>query len=158
MKACSKKYGILKTNIYRWWKYYEAWGEIKPVLDEKMKKLKMKYKWTRGLNESHIAEIKRIVDEHPEFYLDEIAYEFCSATHIYFSISKISRILKNNLNYTLQVCYDVARQRDEEQRTVYKMALADLMNLHRDPKMLIYIDETHKDKNSSQRRRAWGKR
>ena len=57
---------------------------------------------------------------------------------------------------SLQVCYEVARQRNHHERMLYQQALETLLSAFEDPSMLVYVDETHKDRNASRRRRAWG--
>ena len=32
VKECSRKYGVHQSNVYRWWRFYSEWGEIKPVI------------------------------------------------------------------------------------------------------------------------------
>ena len=55
----------------------------------------------------------------------------------------------------LQVCYEIAMQRDEIERARYKAALSALVQ---NVDQLVFVDETHKDRNSAQRRRGWGRR
>jgi len=57
--------------------------------------------------------IKRIVDEHPEFYLDEIQMSLCIRLKVFVSQSTIWRVLTEKLEYSLQVCYESARQQSE---------------------------------------------
>jgi len=47
--------------------------------------------------------IKRIVDEHPEFYLDEIQMSLCIRLKVFVSQSTIWRVLTEKLEYSLQV-------------------------------------------------------
>ena len=68
--------GMKKINIFRWWKYYREHYEIKVVINEKMRRLRKKYKWCRCISPFHLMELKHIIDEHPEYFLDEIAEEF----------------------------------------------------------------------------------
>jgi len=80
------------------------------------------------------------VDEHPEYYLDEIAEELLIRTQIHLPICTIYKTLTEK-----------ALQRNESHRRLYKKALKCLV---KDPRQLVFIDETHKDKNASRRRRA----
>ena len=52
----------------------------------------------------------------------------------------------------------MARQQNEHERALYQHALETILSIFEDAGMLIYIDETHKDRNASRRRRAWGKK
>ena len=154
---CAKKYAVHRANIYRWWAFYVNWGEIHIVIKERMKFVRKKYKLgSSRMNPTHLEELKRILDVHPEFYLDEFMEELASRTGVYYSISTISRTLRQKLNYSLKVCYERATQQCEALRGCYRSAVHGYLDNHKDPPMLIFIDETHKDKNASRRRRAWG--
>ena len=52
---------------------------------------------------------------------------------------------------------DAALQRNEKLLDEYRRALHSILK-DKDPNVLIYVDETHKDRNASRRRRAWGYR
>ena len=99
--------------------------------------------------------MKSIVDENPELYLDEVAVELVERKDCHLSITTISRTLKDKVGYSLQVCYDSALQRNEAERYQYKYALSALVS---DAAQCIFIDETHKDRNASRRRKAWGQK
>ena len=51
------------------------------------------------------------------------------------------------------MCYESAIQRNELEITRHKEALRLLVNYVAE---LVFADETHKDRNSARRRRAWG--
>ena len=111
VEMCSRQFRVSRTNVFRWWGYYQEHFETKAVVREKMISLKRRYKWSsRSVNPKYILEVKRVIEEHPEFFLDEIAKEVSLATGAYFSLSKISRIICINLSSSLQVCYHRARQ------------------------------------------------
>ena len=86
---------------------------------------------------------------------DEIAEELGKELEIFLPLSTIYRTLTDKCNYSLQVCYESAKQRDEIERQRYKLALKYLVE---DASQVLVIDETHKDKRESRRRRAWGRR
>ena len=127
VRKCSHQFNVPKTNIYRWWSYYIKWGEIELVIKEKLSKMKKKYRWHGQLDEVAVEEIRKIIEENPEYYSDEMAQEFARITGRFLSISTISHILKFHLGCSLQVCYDKAMQRDELERSIYQETLADLM-------------------------------
>ena len=158
VKVCSQEKSIPETNIFRWWKYYRENHEIHPIVNERMRNLGRRYKYCNSTNPAHIVEIKRIIERHPEYYLDEIAKEFAIVIGVMFSIAKISRLLRRHMGYSLQVCYHRTRQRNVDDRLLFQVALYLLLKVHMDPRMLIYVDETHKDRNTSRRKRAWGRR
>ena len=152
-KRCAKKFSNNRYNIRRWYRFYVEWGELKIDLNKKLRK----YRVLAIVKDGHVNDLKRILEEHPEYYLDEFAAELASVTGMFYSISTISRVLRNELHYSLQVCYHKAIQQDAVRRDAYKIALAELMYA-KDARMVIFIDETHKDKSASRRRRAWGRR
>ena len=159
IQSCVDKFNIAKTNIWRWWKVYFNYGEIHIVLNIRMKMLRKKYGVARRtLSENHLYELKRIVIEHPEFYLDEFVAELARITGVYYHPSTISRLIRRRLGYTLQVLQEIAIQRDEILRKAYNDALHQLLSVKSDPRVVVFIDETHKDRNSSRRRRGWGPR
>jgi len=59
-----------------------------------------------------VATLREIVDEHPEYYLDEIAEDLLIRTRIHLCIATIHRTLIEKIGYSLRVCYDSALQRD----------------------------------------------
>ena len=158
IQNCAKKFSTPRANIYRWWNFYKDWGEIGIVIRKRMTQLRKKCKLRRTVTQLHIQALRRIVDNHPEYYLDEFAEELAYRTNSTFALSTISRVIKEEFNLSLQVCHEVARQRNENERKLYKHALCTLLSVFEDLGMLVYIDETHKDRNASRRRRAWGKK
>ena len=74
------------------------------------------------------------------------------ATSSFHSLQSIA-FLKEKLGYSLQVCHEAARQRNEFERQQYKTALECLVS---HPNQLVFVDETHKDQQASRRRKAWG--
>ena len=83
------------------------------------KEKRKSYKQTVLITDEVVEELKKIVQEHPEYYLDEIADELLNATGKYISIPTIYQTLINKLEYSLRVCYESALQRDEEHRRIY---------------------------------------
>ena len=125
--------------------------EVPLFLRRKYKSLKV----TKIVTSNIISSVKQIVDEHPEFYLDEIQQSLFINSNVYLSISTIYRILKDKLNYSLQVCHEAAAQRNKLEREQYRTALECLVS---HPNQLVFVDETHKDRQASRRRKAWGPR
>ena len=62
-------------TLRRWWKQHEIAGlypyELKQM-NKKIKKIGKKYKKTSIITNDIVQCLKAIVDEHPEYYLDEI--------------------------------------------------------------------------------------
>jgi transposase len=100
--------------------------------------------------------LQSIVDNNPQFYLDEIQDEFLLRTGEVWSTSMLYRRLRSpEIDYSLQVATDRASQQEQQQIDDY---FADLSALVAKPDMLIFIDESAKDRNSSRRRRSWSRR
>ena len=72
---------------------------------------------------------------------------------IFVPISTLWRFLTEKHKYSMQVCYEAAKQRDENERNLYKNSLESLVT---SVDQVVFIDETHKDRNSSRKRKAWG--
>jgi hypothetical protein len=97
------------------------------------------------------------LDENPEFYLDEIVDAYFKQTKILLHPSTIWRTLLHKLvkqGYCLKIYSERAKQQNEADRAAYMKALHLLVRNHN---QVLLIDETHKDKISSRRSRAWGK-
>ena len=119
-----------------------------------MKRFNRKFKMftrTTIITDDVVNVLKTILEKNPEYYLDEIAEELVKETGIYLPFSTIYKTIKDKLNYSLQVCYKSAKQRDELERRRYKAVLKSLVKT---AKQVLVIDEAHKDKRASRRRRA----
>ena len=118
-KECSEYHHVHERTICRWWNCYMDWGlppfEVKEVL-KRYKRKKRMYKRTTIVTDDIVESLRDIVDSNPEYYLDEIAEELLSRTGKYLSVPTIYRTLTHKLQYSLQVCYESALQRDEAHR------------------------------------------
>jgi hypothetical protein len=94
-----------------------------------------------------------ILNENPEFYLDEIVDAYFKKTKILLHPSTIWRKLMKQ-GYRLKIYSERAKQQNEADRAAYMKSLHLLV---RNPNQVLLIDETHKDKISSRRSRAWGR-
>ena len=159
IRLCSLTYKIPKSNLYRWWKIYDTYGENHIVINEQMRKLKRLYgRASTSVSEVHVEELKQLVDNHPEYYLDEYVTALAQICGVFYHPSTISKLLRNRLGYSLQVLQEIASQRNENLRLAYINSLKHLLRESNDVSCLIFIDETHKDRSSSRRRKGWGKR
>ena len=144
------------NTLRRWWLHFEEYGEY-PFETKKtlkfLRKLGKRFKRTKVVTDDIVQCLKLITEEHPEYYMDKIQMAVCVQKKVFLSTATLMRALKDKLGYSLQVCYDSALQRSQSQRALYK---ASLKGLVRDPNQLIFVDETHKDKAASRRRKAWG--
>ena len=154
----SSKYRVSLTTIWRWYSHYLIWGEYKHLTTEKVKRFNKKFKMfccTNIITDEIVSTLQTIVDTNPEYYIDEIAEELVKHTGVYLPFTIIYTTLKEKLNYLLQVCYESAKQRNELERKRYKAALKSIV---KNAGQVLVIDEAHKDKRASRRRRAWGRR
>jgi uncharacterized protein YqjF (DUF2071 family) len=94
-----------------------------------------------------------ILNEHPEFYLDEIVDAYFKQTKILLHPSTIWRKMMKQ-GYHLKIYSERAKEQNEADRAAYMKALHLLVI---NPNQVLLIDETHKDKLSSRRSRAWGR-
>ena len=108
-------------------------------------KLMRKFGRTRTVTNELLSTLKAIIEEDPELYLDEIATELARRTKVFVPISTLHRILRIKLGLSLQVCYESALQRSEIERTRYQNALNAIVS---DTRQVVFIDETHKDRNA----------
>ena len=106
------------------------------------------------LNDNNVLALKHIVDENPNLYLDQLAFQFGMVTGVFVHYSTIRRCLVEKLGYMMKVLLTVAKQQCEQDEIWFLQAIA--MYLQEDSQRLITIDETHKDRNAARRRRGWG--
>ena len=99
--------------------------------------------------------LKSIIDDYPDYFLDEIQAQMYESGGGWWSPTTIWRKLRNKLGYSLQVATDKSFVANEEDQRQYQQALEDhVINVNQ----LIYIDESEKDRNSSRRRLLWSKK
>ena len=145
LRLVSKRYRVHTRTLRRWFNHYLVWGEYPYETRAKVLHYKRKSRCitaTALIDDNVINALDSIVQENPEFYLDEIAEELVKRTGLYLPFTTIYMTLKEKLNYSLQVCYEAAKQRDEVERRRYKEALRLLV---KDVEQVLVIDETHKD-------------
>ena len=145
--------GPSRAILYSWKCHFEEWME--PPVDT-AKYLKQHAKtWRMGSTTPRVVKlVKAIVDREPELYLDEIQTRVQQTIGVSPSLPTISRILNQMLRYSLRVITEKATQRDCLLRDRFRRDLV----FFSDPALFCWVDETHKDRNASRRRRAWGPR
>ena len=143
-------------TIRRWWNHFIQYGDT-PAMADRKEVRRYKRRYTRRTNrgrwtDEHTATLKEIVDDHPEFYLDEIQLTFCLQMQDDWSASYLWTRLIGDVGYSLQVVADRTYDADEQKQKEYLEVLEEHC-LH--PSELVFIDESQKDRNSSRRRRHW---
>jgi len=137
------------STIRRWIYHYLQHGETPVETRAREKKLRLN-KRTRAWTREDLDELRKIVDEDPNLYLDEIQTMLLYSLDKVFSTSSIRRKL-DEMGFTLKVAFEKAYQRDEEQRMAWRTFL-----MERGPDVvnhMIFVDETHKCARDSRRRR-----
>ena len=89
-------------TLRRWWNQYLEWGELPYKVRERVKHLKKKYRHAKDneiLNDADILALKELVDENPNYYLDELAFNFGIKTGKFVHFSTICRCMITKLNY-----------------------------------------------------------
>jgi len=158
LRLTNAEYNVPIRTLRNWWDHFLFWGEYPYETRERKKKLgkiRFSLKRTVRMNNDLVKTIKEIVDEHSEYYLDEIQMALCSRKKVYISCSTIYWTITEKFNYSMQICYESAAQKNEAERWLNKNALECLVS---DANQLIFVDKTHKDRNSSRRRKAWERR
>lgn len=144
--------------LRKWWNYFLVFGDVRPFIEKKKRMLNKRYgrTSTRGnWTPARTATLKRIIDRRPDLYLDEIQDQFHLETGELWSTSYLWRKLQVECGYSLQVATDRSTRRQQEDIDAF---FDDLNRMVSDPSMLVFVDESAKDRNSSRRRRSWSRR
>lgn len=156
-QAKAEKFPMASTRQLRnWYNHYlmygetmaetRLWGEIG---------LQRNYRNERYWQTSDTDALRQIVTDKPSLYLDEIRERLGFQTARWWDSSTIYKKINEELKMSLQVVSIHAKQRDEEQRQRYRKGL-DCFLAH--VKQLVFLDETHKGRSASRRRRHWALR
>ena len=130
---------ISNRTVIRWWKHWMAYGMLPCSTSKKMMKECKSTTWT----DARIAELKRIIDDCPVLYLDEISTMLLNSTGQKFSRKSISLALRLKLRYTRKIVYEKASQQILSEKALF----VDSMNLYiQKPEMAIFVDESNKDR------------
>ena len=110
LRMAKEEYRVPIRTLQRWYAHFSQFGEYPFETKRRQKRVRRqlkKFKVTKVVTNNIISSIKRIVDNNPEFYLDEIQTSLCVTCHVHLSLTTIHRILQDKLGYSLQVCYEV---------------------------------------------------
>ena len=150
---------VSTSTLRRWWKVYEEWGELPHAVKIRQKNMRKRYGiMSKGakLNDEELYMLREIVLDHPNYYLDEIALALLIKCGKFLHYSTLQRYITTNLNFTLQSIIASAKQQCEAEQHMFLESLGLL--LQGDASRLITIDETHKDRSASRRRKGWAYR
>ena len=158
LRRISKKHHVSTRQLRRWYYHFLNWGEYQYQTKLKVKLFRKKNRTclrAKTVTDEIVQALQEILDENPEYYLDEIAEELVKRVGVYLPFSTIYETMTKRMGFSLQVCYEAAKQQNEMERRLYKEALKCVV---KNAGQVLVIDEVHKDKKASRRRRAWGKR
>jgi transposase len=135
--------GVSVVTVERVIDFFETFWHVEDVLMAPRR---------RKMPEAHVDYLIEIITRTPWLYLDELAEEIRSR----FGVSYSPNLCYENLihrGYSLKVMRRKARQRDEEKRFQFFLAISEVMYR---PSQLVFADEVGQDGRGSRRRRGWG--
>ena len=144
-------------QMRRWLYYFQQYGYVPAEktkyrrTSKRMGRRKNKSQWTP----THTRNLREIIEDDPDLYLDELQFVFWELDQGHWSSSYLWEKLTMELGYSLQVAADKSYSADCEERREFIQAFKDRI-IH--PRQLILMDESQKDRNSSRRRRSWSKK
>ena len=148
-------------QLRRWFRFYVENGQTKAEFKQNLKskhdyRRRVAYRLDkhkkRGLwNRQDTKYLRSLVKYMPHLYVSEITIRMRVMSGVRWSESYIYKHLRK-LGWSLQVVFERARQIDEQERANYKYALHYFL---KNPRQLIFIDETYRGKKASIRRRCW---
>ena len=118
-----------------------------------------KYNWlpkSAKINEAELEQLRTILIQRPDLFLDEIALIFGIQTGKYFPHCTIWKYITTYLGFSLQSLTEYAAQQCEMTRNHFKYVLE--ITLHDNPELLVMVDKIHRNRNAARRRRGYGKR
>ena len=157
-KVCEEScYTVTYSTLMRWIDYYQKFGEV-PAQSNREKKCKtiggLRATGCRTFTPSDLQKLKNIIDNQPQFYLDEIQLEMEIETGKYWDTSTIWRKI-HTLGYSLKVAVFRAKQQDQLEVDAYDCRMLERVN---HPSMVLFLDESARGANASRRRRAFSPR
>ena len=155
-QECHTELGVSKAMTHKWWLSFNLFGELPYETAAFMRRVKKKYGWlskSNNVNDSELQILERIVDRRPDLHLDKIALRFGLETGKYLHFSTIWKYITTHLGYSLQSLTEKAAQQCEIEQAEFLTALT--LALQDNPELIITVDETHRDRNASRRRRGY---
>lgn len=159
LERCSEYLGPIgpkgTKTIRRWWDYYLMYGELPgEAWRRRWRKHRGKRKRPGNTwNGRWIGALRRVVEENPTLFIDEIHRKYVEETGDESKSDKQIWLQMKRMKLSLQVVSYVAAERCEEERMAYQLALE--TDCQGRPEMLVFVDETMKGKNEARRTRAW---
>ena len=114
------------NTLRRWWYDYVEWGELPHKVAQRKRLLKARDKSAKKnqlMDDADILVLKGIVDENPNYYLDELAFMFGMTTGKFVHYSTIRRCLVEKLHYSMKVLQTIAKQQCEQDEIRFLQAV-----------------------------------
>jgi transposase len=143
IKSPRRAGGVAVSTVNEVLTFFQTWYHV-GKLPRGAKRLKMP--------DAHVEMLLEIVKATPWLYLDEISEELQRRCSLYYRPGYCFCMLERK-GYSLKVMRRVARQRDENKRFEYFLAVGKIMSR---PSQLVFADEVGQDGRGSRRRRGWG--
>lgn len=156
--VASDKFGPSRRQIRRWWDHYKCFKQLPWDTQKEWKALARKAGFfirTNKFREWHVEKMREILDEHPEYFLDEFVRELYIRTGVLYHPSSVWKLLYYKMNYRLKTYSEIAKQRNLDEVAIYKAALLILVT---HPNQVVFADESHKDRNASRRKKAYSRK
>ncbi|KAK3735150.1 hypothetical protein QZH41_010929 [Actinostola sp. cb2023] len=142
VKEISDRLLVGKTFVKKVRLFYQQTGSV--AYDETNNRGK-----SRSLTAWEQLVIRRIIEQNPGLYLDEIAEWFYSMIGHQIKTPTLHKYLLR-MGLSRKKLHVIANQRSEERRAEYRRKIADYH-----PDQLLFIDESSKDDRTFQRQYAW---
>ena len=158
-KECESKHGISSSTARRWWDWFVKYGELRYYGRQKERKYIRQHNilpHNTKISSEDLDILKGIFDDSPALYLDEITLLFGRRTNKYLSRSTVWNYCTRYLGYTMQSITERSNNVCDLTRSAFLTSLRILLDGR--PDMLLMVDESHKDRNASRRRKGWSRR
>ena len=134
-KGALKELHPSRRTLQRWKKHFENYGEM-PFETQRHEARRGRQRECTAPTKNVLRSLRRALDEHPEYYLDEFRDYILKDLGYAPSCSSIHRILVRRMKYRLLVVNEVAKQRNQAERLRFRKDIGAVP----DPAMLIFLD------------------
>ena len=105
-----------------------------------------------SLLQGHLTDLLKIVKQQPDLFLDKIQTRMHQRTSVMYGRSVLAKALLDR-GYTWKVLARMAKERDAQERLAFRRMMSTI-----DARCLLFIDESHHDRNNTRRRRGRAQR
>jgi transposase len=145
-----------RATLFRWSEHYDLTGYA-PEYSKAVQKARRGSERVcelRKMTKRIRRALKRLVIRHPDYYLDELQHALLCHTGVRVSQSTISRALRESFGMSLRVFTAKASHQDFCARARFRHRLS----TYPDPSVFLWLDETHRKKQTFESFRAWARR